>query len=441
MRSTAVLARPAADAEPGLASRDPIRSPSTCRARPCAGVEPRRHEDLPAGLAHLDPDTTAQSGHRRIGHPARHQGAPEHVAHRQILDTDPADRAGNRRRHLLGRITPNRGDSRVHPGQSQHRLAPVRRALLFARHGTPRTLETAEQRIVRPRIGVPAHKATVPRRENSQCLHADIQTGAHVRSRTALMFPVDAKAQIPPAGLATDTHGLDRSPPPQALGKPQPADLRQPHPATVEPDVLVGEAERRRPALRHRPARQTVPTPTPSLVQRAELGAVDAGRRLDHPPRTSFPPNPGSQPIEVLAGRLRIRLPFLTDRNPIAPPTVEGRPTNAIAILPISFRQAPVPGEPRRLAPAGESPSLLLRDVEPDPVRGHFTSTERPESSTSLNGREAGSHGARPNWRIPHPAAATRRTPDGCCPPRDTLPPRRRPTARRRNTARPRSRS
>ena len=380
VRSTAALARPAADFEPGEASRDPIRAPSTHRARPRAGIERRRHDDLPAGLAHLDTDAAEQSGQGRIGHPARDRAAPEHVAHRQVLDTDPADRAGNRRRHLLGRITPTRGDPRVQPGQSQHRLAPVRRTRLFARDGTPRTPETAEQRIVRPRIGVPAQKAAVRRGENGQRPYADIEAGADVRSRTALTIPVDAEGHVPPAGLATDTHRLDGSPPPQALGKPQPADLRQPHAAALEPDVLVGEAERCPPPLRQRPARQASSTPAPGLVQRAERGAIDAGRRFDHPPRTSLLPDPGGQPVEVLAGRLRIRLPLRTDRNPLAPKAAEGHPADAVAILPIALRQTPVPGEPRRLAPAGEGPGLLIRDVEPDPVRGHSLSQQRTKT-------------------------------------------------------------
>ena len=105
--------------------------------------------------------------------------------------------------------------------------------------------------------------------------------------------------------------------------------------------------------------------------QRAELGAIDSGRRFDHPPQTSLPPNPDGQSVEVLAGRFRIRLPLRTDRNPLAPTADAGRYTDAIAILPIALRQTPVPGEPRRLAPAGEGPSLLIGDVEPDPVRGH----------------------------------------------------------------------
>lgn len=119
---------------------------------------------------------------------------------------------------------------------------------------------------------------------------------------------------------------------------------------------------------------EAVPTPQPSLVQRVELGAIHSGGRLDHPPQASFPPDPGSQAVEVLARRLRIRLLLRTDTNPLAPPAHADRPTDAIAMLPVTLGQAPVPGEPCRLAPAGESPSLLLRDIESDPVRGHLHS-------------------------------------------------------------------
>ena len=157
----------------------------------------RARADIPAGGTHAAPD-------RQVGHPARQQAAAEHVAYRQVFDTDPADRAGN--------------------PTSPRRSAPA---------------------------GPPGRPAT--------------------------------------------------------CAKPRPA----------------------RGTRRGRP-----------------------GRRLDRPPQTSLPPDPGGETVEVLAGSFRIRLLLRIDRNPLAPAANTGRSTDAVALLPTALRHAPVPGEPLRLAPA-----------------------------------------------------------------------------------------
>ena len=57
--------------------------------------------------------------------------------------------------------------------------------------------------------------------------------------------------------------------------------------------------------------------------------AQDPGRRLDHPPRTSLPPDPGGQSIEVLAGRLRIGAPPGTGIHLSRRRTTAGPPTRS----------------------------------------------------------------------------------------------------------------
>ena len=141
----------------------------------------------------------------------------------------------------------------------------------LATDGPARTPHPSRQRRRAARIPEPLQHPAVHRRQNREGLHADVEPGAARRRRTPTPFPIETDRQIPRVSLPRDPHRLDLAAPADALRHPDPTQLRHPHPATVEPHVLIGEPERPRVALRHRPARQPRPASRPRLAQRPRL--------------------------------------------------------------------------------------------------------------------------------------------------------------------------
>ena len=216
-------------------------------------------------------------------------------------------------------------------------LAAAGGAADLARDGAAGAAQAPEHGVVGPRAGVPGDELAVGGGDDGERLQADVDPGAPVRCRLAPAVPVEVEGNVPSAGVAADADGLDAAAPAEALLEADPADLRQADPAAVEPDVLVGQSERRRAALGAGAARGAGAAASPGLVERPELAAVDPVRGLHHPPEPRRAADPGGEAVEVLAGGLGVEGPLEAGRDPLPAVPAEGVPAVAVAVLAVAL--------------------------------------------------------------------------------------------------------